>query len=55
MVYGSDAIEKALAKHQDYVMTETLAVDWAVGQSDALFSSEKSLGDEQWTIEISKS
>ena len=53
-VSGSDAIEKALAAHRDYVMAETLAVEWSVGQAESLFSSDKDLGDEQWTIEISK-
>ena len=33
---------------------ETLATDWSVGQADALLSIERELGDEQWTIEFSK-
>ena len=53
-VSGSDAVEKALAKHRDYVMAETLAIEWAVDQADALYSSDKDLGDQHWTIEISK-
>ena len=35
-------------------MAETLATDWAIAQSDALFSIERDLGDEHWLIEISK-
>ena len=54
-VSGSDAVEKALRAHRDYVMTETLATEWAVGQSDALFTIERELGDENWRIELSKS
>jgi len=51
-ITGSAAVEKALATHRDYVMAETLATDWAVGQPDPLFSIERELGDEYWTIEI---
>jgi isoleucyl-tRNA synthetase len=53
-VSGSAAIEKALATHRDYVMAETLAIEWSVGQKDSLFVSEKELGDDHWRIEISK-
>ena len=53
-VSGSDAVEKALLEHRDYVMAETLAVEWATKQPDALYSDSKSLADEQWTIKISK-
>ena len=53
-VSGSAAAEKALVVHRDYVMAETLAIEWLVGQTDPLFVSEKELGDEQWSIEISK-
>jgi isoleucyl-tRNA synthetase len=51
-VAGSQAIEKALATHRDYVMTETLATTWAVGQDKPLFSEQRELGEEHWTIEI---
>ena len=53
-VSGSVAVEKALAEHRDYIMAETLATDWAVGQSESLFSIERELGNERWAIEISK-
>jgi isoleucyl-tRNA synthetase len=52
-VSGSDAIEKALAIHRDYLMNETLATQWQVGQADARYTAEKTMGDEHWTIEIS--
>ena len=53
-ISGSGAIEKALATHRDYVMAETLATEWEVGQSEPLFSIERELGEERWTIELSK-
>jgi len=54
-VSGSAAIETALAAHRDYVMTETLATTWSVGQPDALFSIERQVDESSWTIEITKS
>jgi len=53
-VSGSKGVEQALAAHCDYVMAETLAIEWVVGQSDALFSIHRELGDENWTVEFSK-
>jgi isoleucyl-tRNA synthetase len=53
-VSGSGAIERALAGHRDYIMAETLAIEWDTGQSDALFSTTRELGDEQWTLEFRK-
>ena len=52
-VSGSEAVENALAIHRDYLMNETLATDWQVGQHDAHYTAEKTMGDEHWTIEIS--
>ena len=51
-VSGSAAVEKALEIHRDYVMTETLATSWVVGQDKPLFSQKRELGDEYWSIEI---
>ena len=34
-------------------MNETLATNWQVGQDDARYTAEKTMGDEHWTIEIS--
>ena len=53
-VSGSEAVEKALIVHRDYVMNETLATSWEVGQSNPLFSEERELGEDHWTIEISR-
>jgi isoleucyl-tRNA synthetase len=52
-VSGSEAVEKALAIHRAYLMNETLATNWQVGQDDARYMAEKTMGDEHWTIEIS--
>ena len=53
-ISGSSGVEKALAAHRDYVMTETLATDWATDQADALFTIERDLGDEKWRVEFRK-
>ena len=53
-VSGSDEIEKALAEHRDYVMAETLAVEWEVGQDSPLFSDRRELGELHWIVEFSK-
>ena len=53
-VSGSDGVEKAIAAHRDYIMTETLATGWQVGQPESLFSIERELGDQAWTVEFSK-
>ncbi len=53
-VSGSAAVEWALATHRDYVMAETLAIEWSVGQKKPLFSIEKEMGDDRWLIEINK-
>jgi len=53
-VSGSGAVESALSKHKDYVMNETLATAWETGQSEPLYSADRELGEEHWTIEFSK-
>ena len=52
-VSGSPAVDKALDVHRDYLMNETLAIDWQVGQADAKYTADKTMGDEHWKIEIS--
>jgi isoleucyl-tRNA synthetase len=39
-VSGSESVENALQVHRDYVMNETLATTWEVGQPDARFSAD---------------
>lgn len=53
-VSGSKGVEDALQEFKDYLMSETLATEWRVGQDDALFSDERKLDKEAWTIEITK-
>jgi len=53
-ISGSGAVEKALETHRNYVMSETLATDWVVGQENPLYSAERELGEECWRIEFSK-
>ncbi len=53
-VSGSDGVRHAIDRHRDYVMTETLAVDWQIAQADPLFTAKRVLGDEDWTIEFHK-
>ena len=53
-VLNAEAVEKALAAHRDYLMSETLAIEWEVGQSNALYSEDRELGDEHWKIELRK-
>ena len=51
-VSGTAGVEAALAVHKDYLMSETLAIEWQVGQSDPRLREERSLDDETWQIEI---
>jgi isoleucyl-tRNA synthetase len=51
-VSGSEAVETALAEHREYLMAETLATEWQVGQKKPLYTDEKELGDDHWKIEI---
>ena len=52
-VSGTEAVEKAIAAHRDYIMNETLATNWDVAQAKPLYSAEKELGEDRWTIDIS--
>jgi isoleucyl-tRNA synthetase len=51
-VSGSAAVENALEVHRDYVMNETLATTWEIGQAKARFTADRDLGDDHWKIEI---
>ncbi|MGH8166319.1 MAG: DUF5915 domain-containing protein [Woeseiaceae bacterium] len=53
-VSGSAAVDAALARYRDYLMSETLAVEWAVGQENVLVRDRRTLDHDEWTIEISK-
>jgi isoleucyl-tRNA synthetase len=53
-VSGSAAVEKALAAHRDYVMSETLATSWQVGQANPTWSADRELGEDHWKIEFTR-
>ncbi len=53
-VSGTADVEAALADYRELLMTETLAVDWSVGQAEPLYEEDRSLEDVKWHIEISK-
>ncbi|MGI9260623.1 MAG: class I tRNA ligase family protein, partial [Woeseiaceae bacterium] len=53
-VSGSAGVQAALDEYRDYLMSETLAVEWEVGQADPIWQEERQLDDEGWSIEISK-
>ena len=53
-VSGSAGVTAALDQYRDYLMAETLATEWRVGQESPLFSGGRSLDRETWTIEFSK-
>ena len=53
-VSGSAAVETALQEYRNYLMSETLATEWQVGQNDPLFLEKRTLDQEEWTIEITK-
>jgi isoleucyl-tRNA synthetase len=53
-ISGTAGIEASLAEHRDYLMAETLATEWLVGQQAPLFDEERGLEEEQWRIEITK-
>jgi isoleucyl-tRNA synthetase len=53
-VSGSEIVETALKEHQDFLMTETLSVQWQVNMEAPLFSEDNNLDDETWLIELKK-
>ena len=52
-VSGSADVESALEVHREYVMNETLATSWQVGQADARYAADREMGELTWKIEIS--
>ncbi len=53
-IAGSDGVTDALRDWREHLMSETLAVEWQVGQAAPLHTEERRLDDETWTIEISR-
>jgi isoleucyl-tRNA synthetase len=54
-ISGSADVERALATHRAYVMAETLANAWLVGQDAPLFESDRTLGETTWHLEFRRS
>jgi isoleucyl-tRNA synthetase len=52
-VTGDSSVSDALATHRSYLMNETLATEWKTLPSSA-FTSEHTLGDSRWTIQLQK-
>ena len=53
-VSGSAGVEAALDEYREYLMSETLANKWQVGQKNPRFLEKRTLDDQEWTIEIEK-
>ncbi|HEX7062830.1 MAG TPA: isoleucine--tRNA ligase [Woeseiaceae bacterium] len=53
-VRGSAGVSEALAAWREHLMAETLAVRWEVRQASPLYTEERRLDAEEWTIEISR-
>ena len=53
-VSGSAGVEAALDEYREYLMSETLATEWQIGQKNPRFLEKRTLDDEEWTIEIEK-
>ena len=51
---GCSGVREALDAHRDYLMSETLATGWQVGQEAPVWKEERSLEALSWTIEISR-
>ena len=53
-VSGSAAIEECLLEYRDYLMAETLAIGWVIGQQAPLHKDARVLDDHDWMIEITR-
>jgi isoleucyl-tRNA synthetase len=54
-IRGSEDVTRALAVHREYVMNETLAKSWEVGQDAPLYEDEREQNGTRWRIEFRKS
>ncbi|MFT5275730.1 MAG: isoleucyl-tRNA synthetase, partial [Saprospiraceae bacterium] len=50
---GSKIVGEAIAQYKDYIMTETLAVEWA--KTDSAFEVKGEADGQSWTVTLSKS
>ena len=53
-VSGSSAVDEALEHFREYLMSETLAVEWRVGQADPIVRDRRALDEHEWQIEITR-
>jgi isoleucyl-tRNA synthetase len=53
-VSGSSAVDEALEHFREYLMSETLAVEWRVGQADPIVRDSRALDEHEWQIEITR-
>jgi isoleucyl-tRNA synthetase len=53
-VSGSSAVDEALERFRDYLMSETLAVEWRVDHAEPLMRGSRSLDEHEWVIEITR-
>jgi isoleucyl-tRNA synthetase len=53
-VSGSSEVRGALERFRDYLMSETLAVEWRIGQVDPIVREKRTLDEHEWLIEITK-
>ena len=51
-IEGSDRVSRALESFRDYLMSETLATQWADSGFVGGYSADHSLGDDQWSIQL---
>jgi isoleucyl-tRNA synthetase len=54
-IRGSEDVTRALSVHREYVMSETLAKSWEVGQDAPLYEDEREQNGTRWRIEFRKS
>jgi isoleucyl-tRNA synthetase len=52
-VEGDAAVGAALAEHRDYLMNETLAIDWRL-PGEGAFVAEQTHGDTRWLIRLAR-
>lgn len=53
-VSGSEIVESALLDYQEFLMTETLSIEWQVGMKNPFYTETSNLDDATWLIEIRK-
>ena len=52
-IEGSDRVNRALESFRDYLMSETLATRWGGSDLVGAYSSDHSLEDDEWSIQLS--